>query len=359
MTGNPNYINEYKITPPGPPNDGLLFVDHQSKNRSGHNGHSLNEYKKDHVLAFYLNASADEISGYGHHPHGWTEYRRSVDGGKSWGEAAVLDYSKEVFDDPQYFSAYIMETVLAPDNNIIAIGCRFLKNYPEFDKAFYMISADGGESWSEARDFCPPDPVYGRPESCFVDNGEIFVLWTDGAKWGEKSPHRLYVSQDNGKSFSRRSDLTLDIECWYGTMRLLDNGNIIAYGYRNKDEHNLQYVISDDKGNSWSEPATTYMAKKIRNPQLSDKLGRLYFMHGRSGHHGDDSHNLVLYSSEDGLSWDDGIFLYKGPGKYAYSANAVIGEGHPENKTRLLIQSSIPYDGKRRVNVHHWWVEVC
>ncbi|MFO7821965.1 MAG: hypothetical protein R6V56_07950 [Lentisphaeria bacterium] len=67
----------------------------------------------------------------------------------------------------------------------------------------------------------------------------------------------------------------------------------------------------------------------------------------------------MLYSSDDGISWDDGVFLYKGEGKYAYSANAVIGKGNEEKPPRLLIQSSIPYDGKRRVNVHHWWVEVC
>lgn len=35
---------EFKITPPNPPNDGILFADLEAQGRSGHMGHALVEY---------------------------------------------------------------------------------------------------------------------------------------------------------------------------------------------------------------------------------------------------------------------------------------------------------------------------
>lgn len=355
--------NKFAIFPPDPPNAGILFINHEINGRSGHNGHSLIEYKEDHILAFYLNGSGEDEKHPGHHPKGWTEYKRSTDGGQTWGEPRVLEYSKQLFEDPAYFSGYIKETLLAPDGTIIAIGCRFRSDYPEFDKAFYIKSRDGGETWSEPLDFAPDDPVYGRPQSSFVHNDTLYVLFIHtqkgGERWGQDHPHRLYVSTDNGEAFARRSDLTLDTECWYGTMAILENGHFIAYAYRDKDEHHLQYVLSEDEGKTWSEPDTTYLAKKIRNPIMSEKLGEYYFMHGRSGQKGEEeARNLVLYSSQDGIHWDEGIFLNKSKGAYAYTANEVIGKFNPTKPPRLLIQSSVAYDSHWKVNVHHWWIDL-
>ena len=353
----------FKIHPPDLPNEGILFVDHQKRGGSGHNGQALVEYRKDHLLAFYLHGSAGAGTGGGHHPLGWTAYRRSTDGGKSWGPPEVLEYSKQLYDHPDYFSGYVKEAVLAPDGTIVAIGCRFHRDYPASspdicDSAFYVRSRDGGQTWEDAQVLCPEDPVLGRPQASHVHDGAIYVLFTHGPVWGNHRPHRLYVSTDNGVTFARRSDLTLDDACWYGAMARLDNGSIIAYGYRQRDEHHLQYVISEDDGHTWSSPATAHFAKKIRAPIMSEKLGDYYFIHGRSGMAGEGSRNLVLYSSRDGIRWDEGRYLRVGPGTYAYSNNVVVGRFDPTSPPRLLIQSSIAYDGANKVNVHHWWVDL-
>lgn len=345
----------FQIYPPDIPNEGILFVDHQSRGGSGHNGQAVVEYGKDHVLAFYLHGAVGEGTWGGHHPLGWTEYRRSTDGGKSWGPPKMLAYSKQLYDHPDYFSGYVKQAVLAPDGSIVAIGCRFLKDYPKFDSAFHIRSHDGGETWQEARVFAPDNPAFGRPQASHVHDGAIYVLFTHGPTWGNHAPHRVYVSTDNGKTFTLRSKLTLDDECWYGAMAWLDNDSIIGYGYRGRDEHTLQYVISEDDGHTWSSPKTTYFAKRIRAPIMSEKIGNYYFMHGRSGHSGEGSRNLVLYSSKDGIQWDEGRFLRVGPGTYAYSNNAVVGRFDPSRPLRLLIQSSIAYDSNK-VNVHHWWI---
>jgi hypothetical protein len=59
-----------------------------------------------------------------------------------------------------------------------------------------------------------------------------------------------------------------------------------------------------------------HFAKGIRNMQLSGKLGDLHVMHGRSGSYerdliGDDPGpgNFVLYSSRNGIHWDEEILL--------------------------------------------------
>ena len=125
-------------------------------------------------------------------------------------------------------------------------------------------------------------------------------------------------------------------------------------------------VRSEDGGRTWSDVQTTHFAKGIRNMQLSGKLGELYFMHGRSGSYprdlvGDDPGpgNFVLYSSRDGIHWDEGIVLMSRMqtpgGGDCYSANEVIGKYDPATPERLLIHADVSYSGAK-TNMHQWWV---
>lgn len=86
---------EYRITPPDIPNNGIMFVDHQMKKRSGHMSHALIEYGENKILAFYSNASA--AIEHGHTGYGWIEYKRTTDGGKTWSKPIILDYSYQSF----------------------------------------------------------------------------------------------------------------------------------------------------------------------------------------------------------------------------------------------------------------------
>jgi len=95
----------------------------------------------------------------------------------------------------------------------------------------------------------------------------------------------------------------------------------------------------------------------MRNAQVSEKIGDYYFMTGRSGNSGDDPSCLVLYTSKDGINWDRGRFLNKvQKGLDSYTANEVIGKYAPGIHKRLLIQSSIGYNGLS-TNVVHGWIE--
>ena len=137
---------------------------------------------------------------------------------------------------------------------------------------------------------------------------------------------------------------------------MLDSGSIAVYIYNRNDEQALDYVVSDDGGRTSSAAKTARFQKKIRNPQMVS-LNGCYFMHGRSGSFGEEKGHMVLYSSRDGLVWDDGVYLRRREaGLGAYSNSIVVGSSKSYSRKRLLIQASHAYE-KNKTNVLHWWLE--
>lgn len=58
-----------------------LYVDNQSRGRSGHMSHALAEFAPGCIIGFNSNCSA--LRWGGHSPYGWIEYRISRDAGKT------------------------------------------------------------------------------------------------------------------------------------------------------------------------------------------------------------------------------------------------------------------------------------
>jgi len=356
-----------RIVPGGIPNDGILYVDHQKNGRSGHGGNTLTECTNGDIISFYSNVSGGEDNIKGHGVAGWSEYRRSTDAGKTWSDPVVLDYSKAVWEGDEVFSALVFASTAAPDGTLIAFVVRFAnERWGKQLPPAVLLSHDHGQTWSDPRDLDPSTDVEAVSltfDACFVHNGEVFVVFMGGARDYCPGPYTLYVSEDNGATFTKRSTLPFENANYYVTAGVLPDGNLIVYSYpyrgAESDENNMHYVISEDEGETWSEVKTTYFAKRIRNPQLSAKIGDYYFIHGRSGSFGEAPGNFVLYSSRDAVHWDEGVLLHKKiyPGGDKYSGNEVIGKYDPSTPNRLLIQSSIVYDAETsRVNERHWWV---
>lgn len=370
----------YSINPPEPPNEGILFVDHESNWRSGHYGSALTECKNGHILAFYMNVSGKIYDG--HSQAGWTEYRRSKDGGKTWEKPVILAYSKKVWDDNKltgdfvppgtyYTSAYVAAAITAPNGNIVAVLTRRQATEHGIHgqlSPVYMISKDNGYTWSESKEIDKTATIdelalTHSDGSSFVYEGVIYIGFIGGNDGSGK--YSFYASEDNGETFKRRSIGLFDNKpykknYYYMTAKVLDDGSFIVYSYNPDDDKNLPYVISKDRGYTWSEVKTTYMEKRIRAGQLSEKVGDYYFMQGRSGKldAAEVPWCLVIYASKDGIHWDRGIYLNKIQlGLDSYSANEVIGKYDPSKPKRLLIQSSVSYSGYGRVNLKHWWVE--
>ncbi|MFW6132342.1 MAG: sialidase family protein [Planctomycetota bacterium] len=360
----------FRVVPEDIPNRGIVFVDHEKNGRSGHGGNCLTECRNGDILAFYSNVSGQRHKGHG--TYGWSEYRRSTDGGKTWGEPVELGYSRRMYDCDEFGSALVFAVTTAPDGTVVAFVSHFAAEglWVKERPPVVLLSRDHGHTWSEPRPLDPAATVEDASltfDAVFVRDGKIYIVYMGGSANYCPGPYSLYVSADNGASFERRSELPFDDENYYVTAGVLDSGEIIVYSYPYRkgaeiNEHDIPYVTSGDDGATWSAVRTTRFAKRIRNMQMSEKIGNLYFLHGRSGSQGppDEKGNLVLYTSPDGIHWDDGIILYRKElgGGDCYSANAVVGRYDPAAPKRLLIQSSIAYqDGSSRVNEHHWWIE--
>ncbi len=354
---------KFSIVPENIPNSGILYVNHRRHWRSGHGGNALTECTNGDIISFYSNVSGEERKGHG--IGGWSEYRRSRDGGRTWSEPVMLDYSRRAWEGDDVYSALVFGVTTAPSGTLIAFVCRFeqelwVKKLPPV----YLLSYDNGLTWSEPRELDPNADVESASltfDATFAYDGKVFAVFMPGAANYCPGPYAMYVSEDNGENFERRSTLPFHHENYYVTAGVLDCGDIIVYSYPYRkeeeiDEFNIDYVVSSDEGRTWSEVRKAYFAQRIRNPQLSEKIGNLYFIHGRSGSKGDNPGNFILYSSEDGINWDEGIILkQKTPGGDCYSANTVVGKYDPAAPNRLLIQSSVSYHSSR-VNECHWWV---
>ena len=351
----------FTITPGDIPNSGILFVDRETEGRSGHGGQAITQCRNGDILAFTSNVSGEAFGGHG--VSGWSEYRISRDGGKTWSEPHILDYSKQVWEGDEFHSALVDEVVTAPDGTVVAFAGRYTDERWGRTTPVWLLSRDHGRTWGEAREIEPGADVreVAREHASLVHGDTLFVLFNAGTRGQWPGPHTLYVSTDNGESFTRRAILPLDERTWYGAMTVTPDGHLIAYSYRTADEFHLDYTISEDGGHTWSEVKKTHFAKRIRNPQVSEPIGGLYFLHGRSGQEGDDPRHLVLYTSTDAVNWDEGVFLNKGSTRDldSYSTNEAIGRWDPDTPNRLLLQSSIAYDRSgRKVNLHHWRIDV-
>ena len=135
----------------------------------------------------------------------------------------------------------------------------------------------------------------------------------------------------------------------YGTMGMLGSDELVVYICNKDTEGTMDYLVSDDGGRTWSDPKIAHFQRKIRNGRMAS-LNGCFFMHGRSGHYGEKSGkgHLVLYSSRDGLSWDDGVLMkMREAGTGAYSNSIVVGSLNPHKRNRLLIQASHAYEERQ------------
>ncbi|MBE7498683.1 MAG: exo-alpha-sialidase [Verrucomicrobiaceae bacterium] len=350
-----------RITPGNPPNNGLLFVGHSKANRSGHLGHALVQYAPGKLLAFYPNCSSDNG---GHSAVGWMELKRSEDGGKSWGPRQVLAFTKALFNKHNGRTAMAEKAVVTDKGEIVLfyLICDVSKNalWQPYWEPLCSKSSDAGLTWSEPKPVCSSR---GRIYDAEYLDGEIRVLhfandavkdWRGNAK---EHVYELHVSTDGGETFTKRSELPfITNRRGYGALGRLNDGSLIAYIYNSANESRLDYAISTDGGKTWPKVGISTVSRKIRNPQFT-AFGGKYYLHGRSGAYGEGSGHMILYMSEDGITWDDGVYLrLRTAGSGAYSNSLVVDSPDGSGKQRLLIQASHAYEDSK-TNVLHWWLE--
>jgi len=338
--------------------DPILYVDNQSRHRSGHMSHAMIEYAPGKIIDFNSNCSAERHGG--HSAFGWIEYRYSDDYGQTFGEIHELPFSKEILLDGVY-SVSLEKAVF--HNGVLT--CFLLRNPQknsnccdpwDLEPPLVIQSYDAGKSWEKPTLFCP---WRGRIYDAVVKDGIIYVLQFSNPDFPGKYPddvYRLFVSEDNGKTFSARSVVALPtLEHGYGALQFRPDGSLLAYNCNLKDNYFFGLAISHDNGLTWEAHDEVRLSEAIRNIQISP-LGNGYIMHGRAGRGHEWGKGLIVYSSVDGITWDDGLLLE--PEKIAcyYSNNVRLKK--PDGSETLLFQYSDGYDGAR-VNVMHRFISVA
>jgi len=337
-----------------------IYVNNAARERSGHMSHALTEYAPGKVLAFNSNCSPRRFCGAwaGHSAYGWIEYRRSVDGGNTWGEVCELPFAKKAFLDGN-FTVSVEKAVTCEDGTIVAI-C--LRNTPYHEVCcepwltpMYVRSRDGGQTWTGERELAP---YRGRIYDAVCHRNVIYALeFCNDAEvsfTGNLPEHiyRLFRSDDCGESFQEVGPVAIDgMGRGYGSMLFRPDGSLVVYAYNIDDEYHMDTAISTDEGRSWTRLPAGKVALGIRNPQTAI-LGGTYILHGRAA----GGKGFVFYTSTDGILWDNGYLFEAEKSKCYYSNNLLLR--NPEGRERLLVQYSDTYRDAC-VNVMHLWLELA
>ena len=337
-----------------------IYVDNESRNRSGHMSHAMAEFAPGKFIDFNSNCSAVRLGG--HFPYGWVEYRISEDSGKTYSDVQTLQYSLDSFYDG-VFTISVEKAVACDDGTIVAFCLRNdgldpnLTFCEPWKTPTVITSDDGGLTWSEAVEY---SPYPGRTYDAFYHKGVIYAIHFCNEKFLGKTPdhkYRIYVSEDKGVTFEERSVVPFDTyDRGYCSM-LLDKDEVIhAYAYNLNAEDYMDHAISKDFGKTWTVLEPCYVQKGIRNPQTA-LIDGVYILHGRAGK----AEGFVIYSSEDATHWDEGCMLIHNKDAAAfYSNNLNLSD---EAGNFLLVQYSDLYKEVKKetqyaVNVMHMKVRV-
>jgi len=310
--------------------DVICNMEKDAPGRCSHGGPVCMQYPNGSLVAFHTNASDHNLDG-------WSEYAVSKDGGKTWQKNNKFAYSHEAYQKDPKRPAWVEEGLVTNIGTVVLFVTHFDEGRRV--KSVVMRSTDNGSTWTDAT---PLDGDFvGYPTAVAVSGDTNYVLFDSVA-----GPHVLYVSTNDGKTWQKRSTLTLDNHAWYGAMCLMADGRLLAGAYVTDDEEHLYYCISENDGHTWSKQKRAHVDKKVRDPELACLAGR-YYLHGRSGHHGQGAHRFVLYQSDDGIHWKSGIVVSgQTEGPDGYSHNCIIHNNDPDAPNELMVEYSIQYDGR-------------
>ncbi len=314
---------------------GTIVCDFENDNlgRNSHGGPVALELANGNLVAIHSNAS-------GHNVDGWSEYAISKDGGRTWDMYNKFAYSYNTYRNNPKVTAWVEEGLVTSEGTVVLfithMGNSVHGGGEGRTNLGFMRSYDHGATWTG---YQPLDGSFtGYPASVAVA-GETNYLLLDS----NEGPHVLYVSTDDGRSWSKRSTLPLYNETWYGALCVMEDGRLLAGAYRTADEHHFYYCISEDEGHTWGEQKLTFLDKKIRDPELAYLDGR-YYLHGRSGQRGEGSRLFVLYQSDDGENWGEGTILSSFARSLdGYSHNVVINKYNEDVPNELMVLYSIAY----------------
>ena len=200
--------------------------------------------------------------------HGGTYIFRSKDNGETWEESGSIDSSP-------FISAYSPRQIVQLDRDTMI-----------FTAGAAAPMYTSGYWWS------PPRRAKNFGGNRLV-NGEIVA---------EESRAFICISRDGGHTWNETREIAARPDYYFvePTMILLKSGRLLCHMRNCKQTNHLWQVVSDDGGETWSEPEMTpiwgYPAHLV---QLGD--GRLLSVYG---HRREPYGIRACTSPDDGTTWD-------------------------------------------------------
>lgn len=172
----------------------------------------------------------------------------------------------------------------------------------------YIISEDYGKTWSAPRKM----PITAPHGPSFSKSGKLIYAGVPKAPElvGENLSNGvyLYVSEDLGETWERKSSLPVDLSCTpvecYGIE--LEDGTILVGIRANKTMHTL-ICRSEDGGKTWSEPMDVCYGIPPHLTELNNGTIVLSY----ATRENTDKGEYVRLSSDGGKTWSEGYALAK------------------------------------------------
>ena len=296
-----------------------IYVNNEVRKRSGHMTHAMVRFAPDAYINFNANCSATRAGG--HSVYGWVEYRISRDAGKTYSAPQTFPYSMESFLEGNW-TVSVEKTVACDDGTIVALCLRNTMLTEVCCEPWLtpvcIRSTDGGKTWTEPYECIP---YKGRIYDAVYKDGAIYAMIFCNEHFLGSAPehvYRIYVSEDNGQSFTERCVVPFPdtTRRGYCSMIFDEAGNLHAYAYNEAKEREMDHAVSADGGRTWTVTEPCYVEKGIRNPQTA-LIDGVYVLHGR----GENGRDFVCYSSQDAVHWDEGVYLGRNAGGCYYSNN--------------------------------------
>ena len=303
-----------------------------------------------------FNSNCTAVKHYGHSTFGWVEYRISRDGGETFSEVREFPYSKKaLFDGIHVIS---VEKAVACDSGRIVAVC--LRNDADalcqpWDTPMTVHSDDGGDTWSEPLELCK---YCGRVYDACYYNGAIYILEFCNDGKGDFCGERddhLYRIFVSRDEGEHFDELCVVPVPTYGR----------GYGAMLFDEDGLLHVYAYNKNDEQHmdhiisrDCGATWEAPTVCYLKEGIRNPQIGQIDGVYVAHGRNAavNGFVLYTSLDGQTFDEGEYLGRVSGGCYYSNNIVLKDPCGEN--RMLIQYSEIYGGVACVNVKHIWLKI-
>ena len=200
----------------------------------------------------------------------------------------------------------------------------------------------------------------GRIYDAKAKDGVIYAVETcdkDFLSEIKENRYRLFVSRNNGKSFQEESIIDINSHMrGYAALQFRPDGSMLVYACDLANSYYLETALSRDHGKTWERLPQIRLKHGIRNVQIAPLAGG-YVMHGRAWLNESWGKGQVIYTSKDGLNWDDGILMELEKCSCYYSNMLPFKDA--DGKDTVLLQYSDLYDSDARVNVMHRFLQLA